>query len=415
MIRFFDMFAGLGGFRSGLSFIEDFQCIGFCEIDKFAQRAYRALYDTEKEYFCDDARKINPSEVPDFDLLCAGFPCQPFSVAGKRLGFDDTRGTLFHEIARLVAEKRPPFLLLENVPGLLSHDKGRTYKTILTTLYELGYIVEWCVLNSKNFGVPQQRRRVYIVGYLREECTAKIYPIESSNGAPLKEIIPGPQGQRVYETSGVSSCLTSQSGGWGGKTGLYLIDMNADPKITENARCVTARHDSGVSNRKGEHSAVLVEVDQNFIDLNADPKITDEARCLHTRMDLEVVGEHKGERSGVLVEDKPRAVLTPDRKTVRQQGRRMKEPDEPMFTITVQDRHGIFHHGIVRRLMPIECFRLQGYMDEQFNKVQSLGISDAQLYKMAGNSVTVPVVCSIGMAIKQVADSLNLFESEVTV
>jgi len=413
-MKFFDMFAGLGGFRSGLSFIQGFRCVGFCEIDKFAQQAYRALYDTEKEYFCDDARTINPNEVPDFDLLCAGFPCQPFSVAGKRLGFDDTRGTLFHEIARLVGTKRPAFLLLENVPGLLSHDKGRTYQTILAMLSDLGYTLEWCVLNSKNFGVPQQRRRLYLVGYLDDRCTGAIFPLGTSNAPPLKEIIPGPQGQRVYDTSGVSSCLTSQSGGWGGKTGLYFIDMNADPMITDEARCITARQDSGVSNRKGEHSAVLVvEENQHFIDLNADPKITDEARCLHTRMDLEVVGTHKGERSGILVEDEPRAILTPDRETVRQQGRRIKEPNEEMFTITAQDRHGIVHKGRVRRLMPIECFRLQGYTDDQFYAVQSLGISDAQLYKMAGNSVSVPVIFAIGTKIKIVADSLNLFESEV--
>ena len=403
------MFAGLGGFRSGLEKVGDFLCVGFCEIDKYAQKSYRALYDTEKECFFEDARQIDPNEIPDFDLLCAGFPCQPFSVAGKRRGFDDTRGTLFNEIARLVGEKRPTFLLLENVPGLLSHDKGRTYQTILTTLHELGYSLEWCVLNSKNFGVPQQRRRLYIVGYLRSECTGQIYPLESSCGAPLKQVIPGPQGQRVYETSGVSSCLTSGSGGWGGKTGLYLIDMNASPIITGLARCLTARQDAGISNRAGEHSGVLIEKTPHFIDLNAEPKITDEARCLHTRMDLEVVGTHKGERSGVLVTDAPRAILTPEREKVRQQGRRMKEPNEPMFTITAQDRHGVVHRGIVRRLMPIECFRLQGYTDSQFNILQGIKISDAQLYKMAGNSVTVSVVAAIGLRIKEVAERFGLF------
>lgn len=233
MIRFFDMFAGIGGFRSGLAKVGGFSCVGYCEIDKYAQRAYQALYDTKEEYFCNDARQINPEEMPDFDLLCAGFPCQPFSVAGKRLGFEDTRGTLFHEIARLLAEKRSAFFLLENVPGLLSHDNGRTFKAILSVLVELGYSLEWCVHNSKNFGVPQQRKRLYIVGYLDDRCTGKIFPLEGINGAPLKQIIGGCQGQRVYETDGVSSCLTSGSGGWGGKTGLYFIDMNHNPAITD--------------------------------------------------------------------------------------------------------------------------------------------------------------------------------------
>ena len=120
-IRFFDMFAGIGGFRSGLEAVSGFECIGHCEIDKRTNMAYCAIYDTEGEYYCDDARKINPDEMPDFDLLCAGFPCQSFSVAGKRLGFEDTRGTLFFEVARLLAAKRPAFFLLENVVYALQY------------------------------------------------------------------------------------------------------------------------------------------------------------------------------------------------------------------------------------------------------------------------------------------------------
>ena len=402
MMRFFDMFAGIGGFRSGLAKVGNFSCIGFCEIDKYAQKAYRALYDTGGEYFCNDARQINPKEMPDFDLLCAGFPCQPFSVAGKRLGFNDTRGTLFHEISRLLSEKRPSFFLLENVPGLLSHDNGRTFKAILSVLIELGYSLEWCVLNSKNFGVPQQRKRLYIVGYFDDQCAGKIFPIQSGNGKNLKQIIGGSQGQRVYKTDGVACTQTAGTGGQGGRGGLYFIDMNAEPKITDVARTITARHDSGISKHKGEHSGVLIEERQHFIDLNADPKITDESRCLHTRMDLEVVVTHKGECSGVLVEEAPRAVISPDKETVRQNGRRFKEPNEAMFTITAVDRHGIYHKGRVRRLMPIECWRLQGYTDEQFNKAQEIGIPDTQLYKMAGNSVTVPVIYAIGQKIKKV-------------
>jgi DNA (cytosine-5)-methyltransferase 1 len=409
-MKYFDMFSGIGGFRSALSQLDGFECVGFCEIDKYAQRAYRALYNTEKEYFCYDARKIEPKAMPGFDMLCAGFPCQPFSVAGKRLGFEDTRGTLFHEIARLLSEKWPSFFLLENVPGLLSHDNGRTFKAILSVLVDLGYSLEWSVLNSKNFGLPQQRKRLYIVGYLNDQCAGKIFPIQSGNRETLKQIIGGSQGQRVYKTDGVACTQTAGTGGQGGRGGLYFIDMNAEAKITDVARTITARHDSGISKRKGEHSGVLIEERQHFIDLNANPKITNEARCLHTRMDLEVVGTHKGERSGVLVEEAPRAVLSPEKETVRQNGRRFKEPNEAMFTITAMDRHGIYHKGRVRRLMPIECWRLQGYMDEQFNMVQSIGIPDGQLYKMSGNSVSVPVIFAIGQKIKAVADELGILK-----
>lgn len=412
MIRFFDMFAGIGGFRSGLETVGGFKCIGHCEIDKHAQRAYNAIYQPKGEYFCNDARTINPDEMPDFDLICAGFPCQSFSVAGKRLGFEDTRGTLFFEVARILAEQRPAFFLLENVPGLLSHDGGRTLETIYSTIVEMGYHFEWCVLNSKHFGVPQQRRRLYIVGYLDDRCAGQIFPISGGNAEALRQLIGGPQGQRVYHSDGVACTQTAGAGGWGGKTGLYFIDMNPDPVITEHARCITARHDSGISNHKGEHSGVLIEENQYFIDLNTDPKITDEARCIHTRMDLGVVGTHKGERSGVLIEEGPRAILTPNKEKVRQQGRRMKEPNEPMFTITAQDRHGIWHKGRVRKLMPIECWRLQGYTDEQFNAASGLGLPDGQLYKMAGNSVSVPVICAIGQKIKAVNELYNITGSE---
>ncbi len=366
-IRFFDMFAGIGGFRSGLEAVGGFECIGHCEIDKKANQAYNAIYQPKGEIYFEDATKINTNDLPDIDLICAGFPCQSFSVAGKRLGFaDDTRGTLFFEVARIAEAKRPPLLLLENVPGLLSHDGGRTFITILSTLVELGYDLEWCVHNSAFFGVPQQRRRLYIVGYLGKECAGGLFPLDCGNAEDLKQLIPGPQGQRVYDPSGVACTQTAGAGGWGGKTGLYFIDMNPNPVITDLARCITARQDSGISNHRGEHSGVMV------------------------------------------VEDRPRAVLTPDRETVRQQGRRVKEPDEAMFTLTAQDRHGIWHRGRIRKLMPIECWRLQGFTDEQFYKAQATGLKDGHLYKMAGNAVSVPVISAIGRKLLQLDEIYHL-------
>ena len=162
------MFAGIGGFRTGLTNAGDlFLPVGWCEIDRFCQKAYRALYGTGGEYFSDDATKIDTEELPDIDLICGGFPCQPFSVSGRRRGFDDTRGTLFHEIVRVAESKRPQYLLLENVPGLLNHNGGKTFGTIIRAIHELGYCLEWCVLNSADFGVPQQRKRVYIVSVFK--------------------------------------------------------------------------------------------------------------------------------------------------------------------------------------------------------------------------------------------------------
>ena len=173
-IGYFDMFAGIGGFRSALEAIGGFECVGYCEIDKYARQAYEAMYDTRGELFFEDATKIVPEQLPDIDLICGGFPCQSFSIAGARKGFDDTRGTLFFEIARIAAVKRPEFLLLENVFGILNHDKGKTFETILSALDGLGYSVAWQVLNSKNFKVPQSRNRVYIVGCLGEKCRGEV-------------------------------------------------------------------------------------------------------------------------------------------------------------------------------------------------------------------------------------------------
>ncbi len=231
-IRFFDLFSGIGGFREGLRRAGGFTCVGHCEVDAYADKNYRLLFDTEGEWLCNDARTIETDRMPDFDLLCAGFPCQAFSIAGKRGGFADARGTLFFEIARLVADKRPAYFILENVPGLLSHDKGRTFHTILSTLSELGYGVEWKVLNSKDFGVPQSRKRVYLVGYLDRRCAGKILPFPAANGTPLVQVQTGRQGERIYKAEGLSCTLTSGAGGVGGKTGLYEVGV----PIKENTK-----------------------------------------------------------------------------------------------------------------------------------------------------------------------------------
>ncbi len=405
-IRFFDLFSGIGGFREGLRRAGGFVCVGHCEVDIHADRNYRRLFDTEGEWYCDDARNIETGGMPDFDLLCAGFPCQAFSIAGRREGFADARGTLFFEIARLVGAKRPAYFLLENVPGLLSHDKGRTFHTILCSLHELGYHVEWKVLNSKDFGVPQSRKRVYIVGYLDGRCAGKILPFPGTNETPLIQVHPGRQGKRVYHPEGVSCTLTSSAGGMGGKTGLYEMGVpikEATRKgykmaypgdsidlgyATKNTRRGRVGHEVAHTLTTGIQQGTL-----HFVDLSPPPLVTETARCLHTRQGIGVF-RHRGETSGVLEETAPRAVVTPAKKTIRQ-SRRMKKPGEPMFTITATDRHGVVHHGRIRKLTPRECLRLQGYQDDQIDRMVE-GMSDSQLYKQAGNGVTVNVIEAIG-------------------
>ena len=301
-----------------------YEFVGWCEIDKFAQQAYLALYDTGG---------IDTGGLTDFDLLVGGFPCQPFSVAGKRLGTADRRGDLFFELARLLKDKRPRYFVFENVPGLLGIEKGQTFCEILTTLSELGYCVEWLVHDSAGFGVPQSRKRVYLAGCLGENCSGKILAFgreNEENNRKVKQLIGGNQSNRVYDARGLAVTQCSGSGGGGGKTGLYFISA----------------------------------------------------------------------------EDEPRAFMNPFKETVRCNGRRMKEPGESMFTLTVADRHGVIHKGRIRRLMPIECWRLQGFTDEQFQKVAATGMSDAQLYKQAGNAVTVNVVEAIGRNLRKFDEEL---------
>ncbi len=196
-------------------------CIGYSEIDKYASQIYQSHFPNHKNY--GDITKIDEKKLPDFDMLVGGFPCQSFSIAGKRGGFADTRGTLFFDITRILKHKQPRLLLLENVKGLLSHDEGRTFATIITTLDELGYDLQWQVLNSKNFGVPQNRERVFIVGHLRGTSRPEVFPFGETNPKALKQIIGGSQGFRVYNPDGVATTQASLAGGLGAKTGLYTI------------------------------------------------------------------------------------------------------------------------------------------------------------------------------------------------
>lgn len=408
-IKYLDMYSGIGGFRSALDEVGGFECVGYCEIDKFAKEAYETLYDTKGEMYFEDARNINPDDLPDIDLICAGFPCQSFSLAGKQRGFDDTRGTLFFEVARVAAAKRPALLYLENVQNLLSHDKGWTFETILEVLDDIGYDVSWTVLNSANFGVPQSRNRVFITGFLRGRCAGEIFAFSQANPKTLKQRLPGREGNRVYDSNGLAITLTSSAGGFGGRTGLYilpiksktkigyqfahsgdsintayannntrrgrvgegiahtetttatlavyLIDMNPSPQLTELARCITARQDSGISNRKGEHSAVLVIV-------------------------KEIMPDEIKELNGIKVEE--------------------SNIDKTAGVIILSDEEDNQYIAYIRKLTPKECWRLQGFTDEQFNKVKAIGMSDSQLYKMAGNAVTVPAVFAISRELKRI-------------
>ncbi len=368
-MKFIELFCGIGGFRLGLEksngqYQEDtevgrcgdsignqgeqskqskewrnYTCVWANDNDRYACQIYRKHWG---EVYEGNIRTVDPSTIPEHDLLTAGFPCQSFSIAGKRGGFEDTRGTLFFEICRILRAKGTKYVWLENVEGLLSHDNGVTFQTIIGMLDELGYDCQWQVLNSKDYGVPQNRKRVFIIGHLRGQPRPKVFPIgetdevySEANGVISHSIdsihhkgwlnnqqrtmvfvrgVMGednkkwledgkefsrnfPQGQRVYSVDGISAQLNAQAGGWGAKTGLYEV-----PKV---------------------------------------------AQALQTDGQL-----RQGVSWGT---DKPQSARN------------------------------------IRRLTPLECERLQGFPDGWTE-----GISDTQRYKCLGNAVTVNVIEAIG-------------------
>ena len=376
-MKFIDFFAGIGGFHSGLE-KAGMECIGWCEFDKFAQKSYRAIYDTERLWFADDVRKVRGWDVPKADLWTFGFPCQDVSIAGKQKGIKrGTRSGLFYEIMRLVdeaEENRPEWLICENVKNLLSIDGGRGFFEVLTEMGGRGYTVEWRVYNSKDYGVPQNRERVYIVGHHGDAAGQPLLPIRRESAAALSQIIGGSQGERVYNGTKISYTLSSQGGGCGAKTGLYtFVDLNKKGNVqtTDTARALLARYSKGQPNRPAECSGVLT-------------------RLVPTIQSFGNATPYKNDYT-VLATGISRTLMACSYKHV------------PQVALNNEFNDG---QARIRRLTPRECFRLQGFTDEQFNKASAVN-SETQLYKQAGNAVTVNVVEAIGRHIKEVASQME--------
>lgn len=380
-MNFVDFFAGIGGIRLGLE-QAGHKCVGFCEFDKYARTAYKAMYDTEGEWESHDVRATKPYDVPAADLWCFGFPCQDISVAGKQKGLQEgERSGLFYEIMRLLAgrrqEDRPRWLLVENVKNLLSIGNGFDFARLLLEVGGYGYSLQWDTLNSKDYGVPQNRERVFIVCYLGNISGREVFPLRRTDGenpCELKEITQGvADAQRIYESDGLARTLKGESGGQGGKTGLYVVRF----RYTERGE---------KSREKGRMEPV------------------DCASALTSKH----CGDQTADCSnGVVCMSIKQQKLQRGISVAPTLDSRIKEPGEPSFTLTAQDRHGValLDENIrIRRLTPRECWRLQGFSDEYFEKAKAAGISDTQLYKQAGNGVTVNVARAIGERLKEVEE-----------
>ena len=380
-LTFLDFFSGVGGFRHGLE-LAGMKCIGFCEKDKFARKSYEAMYDTKGEWFHDDITTIDPTRLPKADLWCAGSPCQNVSIAGKRAGLYGERSGLFFTFVELIKsqkeEDKPEWVLLENVKGLLSSGGGRDYLDYLSILDESGYDLEWQVFNSKDYGVPQNRERIYTIGHLRREGRRQVLPISRESSSHLKQLVGGMQSYRVYDPSGIAATLVGEGGGLGAKTGLYLIDQSlTEPKLTEEARCLTARYTAGATKRTAMNSGVL----------EVQPILTQGIKVRN--------GTKQGYQLAVVGDSVD--LSYPSSLTRRA---RVGRGIAHNLSCSCQMGAVVWNGRVVkiRRLTPKECFRLQGFSDDLFEKAKAVN-SDAQLYKQAGNGVTVPVVYAIGCAI----------------
>jgi len=364
-------------------------CVGYSEIDKYAIKVYEKQFPGVKNY--GDITKINAKELPDFDCLVGGFPCQAFSIAGKRKGFEDTRGTLFFDLARILRAKQPRLFVFENVKGLLSHDSGRTFKTIIQTIDELGYDCQWQVLNSKNHGVPQNRERVYIVGHLRGTPRPEVFPLTRDNGTSTG--IPGQS----------TNTLTARYYG-GQANGSYVIESELDAQEIRQLNQPTHSNDrvyasDGISptlntmqggNRQPFVAAQRGRGEPPVQQLEVRPD--DITNTITSVQKDNMVMIPEATKKGYAEASVGQAInlSVPNSKT-----RRGRVSDIAPTVDTGMQLHTLTKDVRIRRLTPMECERLQGFPDNWTAEGIDGAISDTQRYKMCGNAVTTNVVQAV--------------------
>ena len=352
-MKFVDLFCGMGTIRMGFE-NAGHECVYSVEFDKHKREIYKVIFGSEPD--AGDIKTVRASDIPRSDCWCFGAPCQDFSVAGLRAGLDGERSGLVREVFRLVREKepadRPEWLLYENVKGMLSSNNGWDFAAIQAEMGQCGYDVQWQIFNSKNFGVPQNRERVYTLGHLRAKGSRKVFPVRSeSNQADCQQYTDG---------SGIAYCLDT---GYG--KGISKGRAKRTQVIQIGNVMPTATRDNPNQGRVYDPTGL--------------------APCLNKM--------EGGGREPLITE--PCTVEGVNRGQKDQNGRRFKEPGEPMFTLTKQDIHGIAQSNRIRRLTPRECMRLQGVPDYITDKLIAAGISDTQMYRAAGDAVSVPVVYEI--------------------
>ncbi|MGL9861287.1 DNA (cytosine-5)-methyltransferase 1 [Enterococcus sp. DIV0564] len=377
------------------------QCVGYVEWDKFARKSYEAIHQVTDEWTRQDITKVTDEEWRELhgrvDIITAGFPCQAFSIAGKRRGFQDTRGTMFFEIARASQQIQPQFLFLENVKGLLNHDKGNTFRTILSTLDELGFDVEWCVCNNKWFGIPQNRERTFIIARLRGCGRSEVFPVERKDRTTVtydlkrindadktKELVGFDVLNRFYDVSGISPTITTHE----------------EPKIMVIGNVNPSERGMGGKVYHSEARSPTLTAGTG-----ESPKIMlsgSDIRKLNRSPSAKVVLSEKGERQPLFIREATKKGFSEARPgdsvnlafptSTKRRGRVGKQISH---TIVTSDSQGVVTEELrIRKLTPRECWRLQSFPDWAYERAAKV-VSASQLYKQAGNSVAQEVVYQI--------------------
>lgn len=398
-IKFIDLFGGIGGFRHGLQQASDkFECVDYIEYDKYAVKSYNEIFKEEHEPR--DVTQLSKSEISDHDLLCAGFPCQSFSIAGNRQGTDEARGKLFREIVRIAEAKKPSMLLLENVKGILSQKvvqdgeavegtKGHAFTEVLQALHELGYCLEWQVLNSKHWGVPQNRERVFIIGHLGGEPQRKVFPIGREDRRNT-----GEDGRKLE----INSLGNVNPSGRGMNGEVYEASNNTIMPTVSTNKDEGQKILNPINGQSGG-SGLLYNSDYSY-GMSLSPHY-----CVEPVMTPSITNKNQNMKSQVGSSDG--SMFTVDGsiqhgvmlKKVGDYGTSNYSFNENAFTLPanpMSDREQMYKQNKrIRKLTPKECWRLQGFPNKAFEAAEKVN-SDTQLYKQAGNAVTVNVIKVLG-------------------
>ena len=396
-MKFIDLFSGIGGFRSALE-LSGHECIAYSEIDKYAKQSYQAMYDTENEIDLGDITNISQEYLSRFkeenDIVVGGSPCQSFSLAGSRKGFEDTRGTLFFEYAKVVKETQPKYFLFENVKGMMSHDKGNTIRVVLETFNQLGYYIDFNVFNSKYYGVPQNRERIYILGKRKDLVEQPKYHDKTKGKKKFDEI----HNWAVDNINYVELLPPLQT-----EVTTRLIDVLED---------------------EVDEKYYLSEEKTKKLTLNLDLEgLSPALNCMRGGGLEPKIAVREATKQGYAIAEQGDSVNVtyPDSKTRRgrvgKQVAQTLQAGEVNQGVVIDDTQGYdgtrIYKGVsptirssrsglktidnlrIRKLTPLECWRLQSFTDEQFYKAKDSGVSNSQLYKQSGNAITISVADAI--------------------